>query len=226
MKNTAHHKNYITTQSTQSELLKGRQCQYGFEDKSFEIKSKTHILKQVHGTTILTPSKNHSNPSGDGWITDNNEIIAVMTADCTPILVYHPHFVAALHCGWKGTCSGIVDQLIAKISSLKLDWQECEFVLGPAIFPPHYEVSEDLFLKFKNKSDSPILLSYFNQTSEQKWQFDLQGWIASYLLLKGARPNKVECLRVNTYNHIDFASHRREPQNKSRNISWIQRCIN
>lgn len=81
--------------------------------------------------------------------------IAVMTADCVPILLAKRlgGAVAAVHAGWRGTQAGIVralgNALVARGESLS-DWVAA---VGPSIGPCCYEVSEELADDFKRIFD-------------------------------------------------------------------------
>ena len=52
----------------------------------------------------------------DAVITDQRKLpIAVLTADCVPILLYDSKkdLIAAIHAGWKGALKGIVQKVIS-----------------------------------------------------------------------------------------------------------------
>ncbi len=72
--------------------------------------------------------------------------IAVVTADCVPILLARRDggAVAAIHAGWRGTRSRILGELWKRLSASgerPLDWVA---TIGPAIGPCCYEVSLEL----------------------------------------------------------------------------------
>ena len=76
--------------------------------------------------------------------------VAVMTADCVPILMSRRDggAVAAIHAGWRGTRSGIVEELWRKLRSEGENPAHWVAAIGPSIGPCCYEVSEELAADF------------------------------------------------------------------------------
>ena len=79
---------------------------------------KIVLLNQVHSSKFYYISKysklNHKF-EGDALITDKRSLpIAVLTADCAPILIYDEskEMIAAIHAGWKGAYKGIVKKVV------------------------------------------------------------------------------------------------------------------
>lgn len=72
--------------------------------------------------------------------------IAVVTADCVPILLARRKggAVAAVHAGWRGTRARILTRLWDRLSSLGEEPSQWVAAIGPAIGPCCYEVSEEL----------------------------------------------------------------------------------
>ena len=110
--------------------------------------------RQVHGIETCKVTE-HSHDCGDvdGIYTNANKTpIAVVSADCVPILFARTHGplkVAAVHSGWRGTEGRIVEKLWDR---LKLEGERPEewvAAIGPAIGPCCYEVSEELAQSFK-----------------------------------------------------------------------------
>lgn len=76
--------------------------------------------------------------------------IGVFTADCVPILLYSPDVegIAAIHAGWKGTLSGIVENAIRLMMEKGADPEKMKAAFGPSISHRVYEVSDELAEKF------------------------------------------------------------------------------
>ncbi|MHC1721323.1 MAG: peptidoglycan editing factor PgeF [Clostridiaceae bacterium] len=109
-------------------------------------------LSQIHSDIVCI--YDGTSQTGDAIITDKPGIaIGVFTADCVPVLIYDPvnKAAAAVHSGWKGTFSRIVEKTIVKMgeeygsepSSLKV-------VIGPHIRDCCYEVGNEVIAKFMN----------------------------------------------------------------------------
>ena len=84
-------------------------------------------------------------------------VLAVLTADCVPVLLYDPirKVVAAVHAGWRGTESGIVQKTI-EVMQKKFDSDPADILAGvaPAIGKCCYEVGEDVASHFGDYPDA------------------------------------------------------------------------
>ena len=111
--------------------------------------------KQVHGIRLVDVTA----PGQDCGETDGlctfapAQPIAVVTADCVPVLLARKDgtAAAALHAGWRGTQGRIVEafaQLLRSRGESPGDWLAC---IGPAIGPCCYEVSEELAREFSEE---------------------------------------------------------------------------
>ena len=77
------------------------------------------LVHQTHSNKFVFIDKNYKfskkKIKADAIITDQKKIpIAVLTADCVPILLYDNKrkMIAAIHAGWKGAYKGIVKKVI------------------------------------------------------------------------------------------------------------------
>jgi YfiH family protein len=74
-------------------------------------------------------------------------VCAVLTADCLPLLMCDEDgsVVAAVHAGWRGLCSGVIEQTLRVVdrpAAALLAY------LGPAIGPAAYEVGAEVRAAF------------------------------------------------------------------------------
>ncbi len=68
------------------------------------------VLKQVHGTRIVSDKEHTPVCEGDGLFSeDRSSFVAVKTADCIPLLLADPgrRIVAAVHGGWRAPRLGL-----------------------------------------------------------------------------------------------------------------------
>lgn len=79
--------------------------------------------------------------------------IAVLSADCVPILLAHREgtAVAAVHAGWKGVKQRILQELWKYLKLQGHRPQDWVAAIGPAIGPCCYQVSEELAQEFKTE---------------------------------------------------------------------------
>ena len=109
--------------------------------------------KQVHGTVIAEvtgPSQECGDVDGV-WSCVPQQKIAVVTADCVPILMMNRKWgvVAAIHAGWRGTIKKIIPEFFRSLPPEFSNPQEWSALLGPSIRACCYEVSEELIQQFK-----------------------------------------------------------------------------
>jgi YfiH family protein len=101
-------------------------------------------LRQVHGTTVVEADKAEGNPEADAALSRRpGRVCAALTADCLPLLLCDQAgtTVAAVHAGWRGLCSGVIEQTL---QAMKLPVQTLLAYLGPAIGPQAYEVGAEV----------------------------------------------------------------------------------
>jgi len=101
-------------------------------------------LRQVHGTTVVEADTAEDNPEADAALARRKgKVCAVLTADCLPLLLCDEAgtIVAAVHAGWRGLCSGVIEQTLRAMDRPP---QALLAYLGPAIGPAAYEVGAEV----------------------------------------------------------------------------------
>ena len=107
-------------------------------------------MRQVHGDHVIEVSDRTLKEAGeaDGMLTGERDIfLAVLTADCVPILIVAPEkkVAAAVHAGWRGTLAGIAEKAVRLLESrYDVVAADLEAALGPSIGACCYEVKEDV----------------------------------------------------------------------------------
>ncbi len=128
--------------------------QFGSREKPVQIEpGEFPRWKQVHGTEVsevLGPGQECGNVDGL-WTCVPRQKVAVVTADCVPILLMNRKMgaVAALHAGWRGTHDRIIESFFHNLPQEFSNPKEWSALLGPSIRACCYEVSEDLIARFK-----------------------------------------------------------------------------
>ena len=103
--------------------------------------------RQVHGATVASAlaCSGPSPPDAD-TITSKlaGQAVAVVTADCVPILVASADgsAVAAVHAGWRGLAAGVIAAGVAALAELAGGVASLVAVVGPHIGACCYEVDE------------------------------------------------------------------------------------
>lgn len=109
-------------------------------------------LKQVHGTIVSTPKDRVL--VADAIVTNiPNEVLAIMTADCLPVLFSNTagSVIGAAHAGWRGLSAGVLENTVKEMKKLTKDDDDDNIVawLGPAIGPNAFEVGQDVVDAFQ-----------------------------------------------------------------------------
>lgn len=109
--------------------------------------------------------------SCDGYITEEDNLpIGVKTADCVPILIEARNdsgeviSVSAVHAGWRGTASRIVENAIARLCDMGAKRENIFVAIGPCIDVCCYEVGSD----FVNEISKTLGQNYENKYIIQK----------------------------------------------------------
>lgn len=98
-------------------------------------------LRQVHGATAVAARPGRVE-EGDALFTHTpGQVLAVVTADCVPVLLAAPDAVAAVHAGWRGIVAGVVP---ATIERLATPAEAMTAWIGPAIGACCYEVGDEV----------------------------------------------------------------------------------
>lgn len=102
-------------------------------------------MEQVHGDSVsLVRASTIDSPTADALLTQESGIaLAVMVADCIPLLLSNAGAVAAVHVGRRGLLNGVAINTLNKLRSL--DSSPVTAVIGPSICGSCYEVSQEIF---------------------------------------------------------------------------------
>ncbi len=162
----------------------------------------TQYMNQVHGDRIaLIEEVTDEAPTADALVTGIPGItLAVMVADCIPLLLKSKESVAAVHVGRRG----LVNEITRKTLSVMRDMGASQItaIIGPAICGSCYEVSEDVYQEVV--SAHPFAQSH---TPAGTLALDLPAALRSVLSDEGIPVlNKFEC----TVESSEYFSYRRD----------------
>lgn len=132
-------------------------------------------LEQVHGTDVAVVHESGPVITADALLTTQaNLICCIQTADCLPLFVaaIDGTEVAAIHAGWQGLASGVIEETIARMSTPASELAVC---LGPAIGPCHYEVGTDVRDRFLTDSALSVTIEscFLPNKNRGKYMADL-----------------------------------------------------
>jgi len=223
-------------------IYKSLNCGVGSKDKKTDIQKNLKIVrkkisnkseeiflvKQIHGNKFLFLRKNlnikNRSVSADAIITEKKNLpIAVLTADCVPILIFDKKkkMIAAIHAGWRGAYKGIIQKVIKFMFNQGCDQKNMIVAIGPCISMSNYEVKKQFKDKFIKKDEKNI---QFFKNNKNKIYFDLQKYVKKQVKLNKIK--NIDLINVDTFNiKNNFFSARRSLKlnhnDYGRNISTI-----
>lgn len=220
-------------------IYKSLNCGIGSNDKKKNVINNIKIVaKKINSkfSNLILLRQHHSNKiinfdnflikkryKADGIITSVPKFsLGILTADCVPILVADKEnkIIAAIHSGWKGANSGIIENLIKKFKEKKSKISNLIVAIGPCIAKKNYEVQKDFVNKIKLKNKN--FKKYFTKNNK-KIYFNLRLFVNDKFLRLGVLKNNIEHINKDTYgDYKNFFSYRRSLHN---NESDYGRCI-
>ncbi len=180
------------------------------------------LLRQRHSDRLVhvtDPWPPEQAPEADALVTrETNVLLGIQTADCAPILLADgaAGICAALHAGWRGAFSGIVEKTCAAMETLGARRARIVAAVGPCIGPASYEVDAAFREAFLDKNAD--WARFFQTKGKGKYLFDLPGFVLDRLKAAGTGPAKAA--GPDTFSCPEtFFSHRRGA--KGRQISLV-----
>jgi len=195
-------------------------------EKKPELKNFTLVsLKQVHSDSIhYLDVPPFERLSGDAFITGRPHVLlTIRTADCLPVFIVSEEFktIAAVHCGWRGTCKGLVQKVVETLGH-KFGIRPSSLVvaLGPSVEQGCYEVGDDVKNGFK---DREAAARFFKPSPprKKKYFFDLKEMNRFQLLAAGVEDKNIFSVNQCTVCDKKYFSYRRDKDETGRLINFI-----
>lgn len=149
-----------------------------------DLPDQPQWLHQTHSTKAVDLSQQHQRHADAAYTHVPNQVAAVLTADCLPILLCNQQAteVAAIHAGWRGLANGIVKNTITAMRSNSNDLMAW---VGPAISQPHFEVGKEVQQLFCEKFS--FAKRYFQVNKRDRFQADTIGLVIEHLKHLGVK---------------------------------------
>ncbi len=167
--------------------------------------TKIQWLEQVHGSEVAQITAVSSQPvrADASFTKEKNICLAVMTADCLPILLASKagNEIAAIHGGWRPLAANILANTINKMDN---DASELCAWLGPCIGKTAFEVGAEVRDIFVNQNQQ--FAQAFAKHTADKYFADLQQIAQIQLAQLGVENIKVlaECTFSNTDKYYSY----------------------
>ena len=196
-------------------IYKSLNCGPGSKDKKNKIKENLKIVKnridkkskdifllhQFHSNKFVFIGKNFKfnkkKIKADAIITNQKKLpIAVLTADCVPILLYDnkKKMIAAIHAGWKGSFKGIIKKVIDFMLLKGCKTNSITAAIGPCIQQNSYNVGNEFKKKFIKKNRYNRI---FFKRKKNIIYFDLPNFVKSQL--KSYKITKIDMINIDTF---------------------------
>jgi len=223
-------------------IYKSLNCGIGSNDQRNKVRTNLKIVKnkinknsknifllhQVHSNNFLFIGQNFKvikkRIKADAVITNQKNLpIAVLTADCVPVLLYEEkkNIIAAIHVGWKGAFKEIIKKVISFMLKKGCKRNCITAAIGPCIGWESYNVKNDFKTKFIKKDKKNKI---FFKMKKNIVYFNLPGFVKSQL--KSNKITNIDIINIDTFDKKNnFFSARRSLRLKhddyGRNISLI-----
>lgn len=183
-------------------------------------------MRQVHGTRVVrVGSPAEQVGEADGMLTTESGVgLAVLTADCVPLLGVAPRHraVMALHAGWRGSLAGIAAVALRMAADeLGIPPHAWQVALGPSIGGCCYEVEAEIGRRFVDRWGA---MPDAWRPAGAHGQLDLRRANRAILVAHGvAAENVADVGPCTSCAGDEFFSHRRSGGRAGRQLSLIGR---
>jgi len=177
-------------------------------------------MRQIHSDRIVIIDATHrfdTPPQCDALITNRpNTPLMVMSADCTPVLVYDTRnsAIGAIHAGRAGALNEILPKtLLAMNAEYGTTADDIIVILGPSIHGCCYEVNEEIATEAAVKGHLNALL----RNEERKVFLDVNTILLNQLDSLGIRRESIELIdHCTSCRHDTYFSYRADTNHTGR----------
>lgn len=191
------------------------------------INLELKLFKQIHSDICIECSDYNLKQSfeADAWLSKfgkGNFFLGIKTADCFPVIVFSPDtgLAANLHCGWRGTVSGLLIKTIKRLIDLGSIVENIEIAIGPGAGVCCYEVGEEVIEIVKKLDYLKGNIEEVLQENKNNICCNIERILEIQALSLGVK--KLCSSSLCTICNKDFFSYRREKDISGRQFSFFQ----
>lgn len=190
-------------------------------------------VKQVHGKTVRVLAKgrvptgaSEERPDGDAVVSNEPGLaLAVMVADCVPVLVCDPvsGAAAAIHAGWRGTCARVTPEAIeVLVRQFGCDPSHLIAAIGPSAGPQDYVVGDSLITAFQDAGHPRAEIDRWFSRHDGQLRLDLWAANTQQLADAGIPSRQIFVSGLSTMSHPEiFDSYRIDAERAGRMAAVI-----
>ena len=105
------------------------------------------LALQVHAADVLDVAPDDAGVLGEAdglFAAAPGPVLAILAADCAPVVLWGDRGVAIVHAGWRGLVAGVVAKGVERVGDVRAAW------VGPAIHACCYEVGPEVVDAFRS----------------------------------------------------------------------------
>ncbi|NJL26668.1 MAG: polyphenol oxidase family protein [Thermoanaerobaculia bacterium] len=176
-------------------------------------------LRQVHSDRVVDASPGCCGEGDALWARDSGLGLAVVTADCVPVILAGREGVAVAHAGWRGVAAEIVAATLARLGE---PVQQVTAWIGPAIGRCCYEVGHDVAARVVEAIAPGRRAGVLLAGPRDRPHLDLAAAVAAQLETQGiGEIQRVAC--CTRCSETMLWSYRRDGQQAGRNLALVWR---
>jgi YfiH family protein len=163
-------------------------------------------LDQVHGTDVHVASATpHAKPVADAVVTTRVGLaLAVVTADCAPLVIACDDAVGVVHAGHRGLFDGVIERAVAALQTIGNG--PVRSFLGPCIRPARYEFGERELARFVDHFGPSVV----GQTTQGRAALDIPAAVRIALARGGVDDDRFADSGICTATSAEHFSYRRD----------------
>lgn len=163
-------------------------------------------------------------PNTDALYTfEKDLVLCTFTADCVPVTFYDPTsgLIGVIHSGWQGTVKEISLRVMDFLKNReRLNPENLQVHIGTALSQHHFEVDEDVYIRFKALGYANNFI-YFNEDTS-KYHIDNQLVVKTQFELSGVPSDNIQIDPTCTFDSNEGFSYRQCKQD-GRHLTFIYR---
>jgi YfiH family protein len=110
------------------------------------------LARQVHGADVIEAGPGSCGVLGEADVLvarSPGVTLAILTADCAPVVLLGEEGIAVAHAGWRGLVEGAIESALSALGDARRAW------VGPCIHSCCYEVGAEVVSAFRAR-DLPV----------------------------------------------------------------------